>query len=103
MVCSSKAIKPESKNQNMKTLADIRDEKNRNEAREESKARVEHLRRRNIESTLAQFPEVGVLSDGTFYAFVGTTRRYFASKFLNAVTDAIIEARADTSKAEGRA
>lgn len=81
----------------MKTLANVRDEKMLNNAREESRARIEQARRENIAATLAHFPEVGTLNDGTFYAFVGPTRQYRGSKFLSAVIDAIIETRSNQS------
>lgn len=55
------------------------------------KLKLSEEHRSYVASRLASYPQIGVLSSGKFYAYVGgySEDRYKESYFLTAITDAI--------------
>jgi hypothetical protein len=78
----------------IQTLADSRDEKRSADARAEYndalRARIERDRQENIQARLREYPQIGLLSSGKFYAFVNGTyvEGYFLSKIIDAINAA---------------
>lgn len=81
------------------TVRDARTEKLLIEAAEDQKnstrARIERDRQAYISARLREYPQIGTLNSGKFYAFVGgySDKHYVESKFLSRVIDAINAAR----------
>ncbi len=78
----------------IRTLADARDEKRAADARAEYadalRARIERDRQEYIQARLREYPEIGVLNNGKFYAFVNgvCVEGYFISKIIDAINAA---------------
>jgi hypothetical protein len=78
----------------IRTVADTRNEKRAADARAEYndtlRARIERDRQEYIQARLREYPEIGVLNNGKFYAFVNgvCVEGYFLGKIINAITDA---------------
>lgn len=81
------------------TVRDARLEKLLLEAIEDQKnsarVRAEKERQASITARLREYPQIGTLNSGKFYAFVGgySDKHYVESKFLSRVIDAINAAR----------
>ncbi len=81
------------------TVRDVRLEKLFSEALEDQKnsarVRIERDRQAYITARLRDYPQIGTLNSGKFYAFIGGygNEHYFESKFLSRVIDAINAAR----------
>jgi hypothetical protein len=79
----------------IRTVADTRNEKRAADARAEYndtlRARIERERQEYIQARLRQYPQIGILSSGKFYTFVGNN--YVESYFLGRVIDAITDAK----------
>lgn len=78
----------------IRTLNDATEEKRLADAKQ---ARIEELRAQSErdmqivnQETMREYPQIGMLSSGKFYAYIGTERRYFESDFVRAVADQII-------------
>jgi hypothetical protein len=78
----------------IRTVADTRNEKRAADARAEYndtlRARIERERQEYIQARLREYPQIGILSNGKFYAFVNgvCVEGYFLGKIINAITDA---------------
>lgn len=81
------------------TVRDVRLEKLFREALEDqknsSRARIERDRQAYIAARLREYPQIGTLNSGKFYAYIGgySDKHYFESKFLSRVIDAINAAK----------
>lgn len=81
------------------TVRDVRLEKLFREALEDQKnsarARIERDRQAYIAARLREYPQIGTLNSGKFYAYIGgySDKHYVESKFLSHVIDAIDAAR----------
>jgi hypothetical protein len=83
----------------IQTLADSRDEKRAADARAEYndalRARIERDRQEYIQARLREYPQIGVLNSGKFYAYVGgySQTNYVEGYFLTKIIDAINSAK----------
>jgi hypothetical protein len=75
----------------IRTVGEVRDEKMRSEAIEDYnnslRVRIELDRQEYIQSRLREFPQIGLLNSGKFYAFVKGD--YVESYFLSRIIDAL--------------
>jgi len=83
----------------IRTVGDVRDEKRFADAIEDYnnslRARIEREKQQYIQARLREYPQIGTLNSGKFYAYVGgyTERHYVESFFLSRVIDVINDAR----------
>jgi len=83
----------------LQTVGDVRDEKHAADARAEYKdalrARIERDRQEYIQAQLRNYPQIGVLNSGKFYAYVGgyAESNYVEGYFLTKIIDAINAAK----------
>lgn len=79
------------KTKTIRTVGDVRDEKRLAEAladeQNSARVRIERDRQEYIAARLREYPQIGTLSSGKFYAFIDG--KYVESKFLASVIDAI--------------
>lgn len=79
------------------TVGDVREEKRNAEAladyNNSLRVRIERDRQEYISARLREHPEIGLLSNGKFYAYVGAERVYVEGYFLNRIIDAIEAAK----------
>jgi hypothetical protein len=82
------------KTKTFRTVNDVREEKRLAEAladeQNTARVRIELDRQNYITARLREYPQIGVLSSGKFYAFI--SGQYIESKFLSSVIDAINDA-----------
>lgn len=84
---------------NIITVRDARLEKLFREALEDqrnsARVKIERDRQAYVTARLREYPQIGTLNSGKFYAFIGGygLENYFESEFLSQVIDAINSAR----------
>lgn len=79
----------------IRTAGNVRDQKHLADAKQayndELRARIEREQKEYIAARLSEYPQIGILCSGKFYAYAGG--QYVESFFLSRVIDAIEDAR----------
>lgn len=83
------------KSTTIRTVGDVRDQKRFADAIDDYnnslRVRIERERQEHVEARLREYPQIGKLNSGKFYAYVNG--QYIEGFFLSRVIDAINDAR----------